>query len=67
MSTLKDSPDGLSRSIQNFNHNVYSTMWGPSEFCVTGNLKNWNRDSELSGLNIPCLFMTGKYVILLKF
>lgn len=45
----------------NFNEELYNYMWGPSEFCATGTLKNYNGASKLKKLNVPTLFVCGKY------
>lgn len=43
------------------NLEVYNTMWGPSEFCVTGNLKNFDCTSRLHEIETPSLFLCGRY------
>ncbi|PWK15606.1 proline iminopeptidase-family hydrolase [Tumebacillus permanentifrigoris] len=40
---------------------VYNTMWGPSEFCATGNLKSYDVTSTLHEIEIPTLFLCGRY------
>jgi proline iminopeptidase len=44
-----------------FNAEVYEQMWGPSEFVVTGTLRDYDRIHRLSELKIPTLFMIGEY------
>jgi proline iminopeptidase len=39
---------------------VYLTMWGPSEFCVTGILKNWDVTGHLGEIRIPTLVLCGR-------
>lgn len=39
---------------------VYTTMWGPSEFCATGNLRSYENAKYLPTLKIPTLFTCGK-------
>jgi proline iminopeptidase len=41
--------------------NLYMYMWGPSEFTCTGKLKNYDRESSLSGIKIPTLLITGEF------
>jgi proline-specific peptidase len=36
-------------------------MWGPSEFCVTGTLKDWDITNRLSEIRIPALVICGRY------
>ncbi|MGZ4031154.1 MAG: proline iminopeptidase-family hydrolase [Tumebacillaceae bacterium] len=40
---------------------VYMTMWGPSEFCATGNLKTYDVTDRLHEIDIPTLFLCGRY------
>jgi proline iminopeptidase len=40
---------------------VYDTMWGPSEFYCTGNLKGHDLTSRLCEIKIPVLLTCGKY------
>ncbi len=41
--------------------NVYVYMGGPSEFTMTGPLKDYDRTSRLHEIKIPTLFITGEY------
>ncbi|WP_155922345.1 proline iminopeptidase-family hydrolase [Bacillus sp. EB01] len=43
------------------NREIYNTMWGPSEFCVTGNLKEFDCTPRLHELDVPSLFLCGRY------
>jgi proline iminopeptidase len=36
-------------------------MWGPSEFTLIGNLKDWDRRSDLNAIRVPTLITTGQY------
>lgn len=58
---LPDMPLPLSRSVVGNGNDVYQTMWGPSEFTATGNLKNYDRTSELRNIRVPTLFTCGRY------
>ncbi len=40
---------------------VYLTMWGPSEFQVTGTLKTWDITDRLHEINVPTLLLSGRY------
>ncbi len=40
---------------------VYHTMWGPTDFFVTGSLRSYNRTADLSKLSGPVLFTAGRY------
>ncbi|RJP65103.1 MAG: alpha/beta fold hydrolase [Ignavibacteriales bacterium] len=51
----------LVNAISNIDMNVYLTMWGPSEFNVTGVLKDFDRTNRLSEIKIPTLLMCGEF------
>jgi L-proline amide hydrolase len=40
---------------------VYQTMNGPSEFHVTGSLRNWESESKLAGIQTPTLIVSGRH------
>lgn len=40
---------------------IYNYMWGPTEFTATGTLKNYDRISSLSSIQVPTLFITGEF------
>jgi proline iminopeptidase len=44
-----------------FGKEVYNAMWGPSEFYATGNLKNYDRTQRLHEIQVPALFICGRY------
>ena len=54
-------PKEVEDSFASFNPAVYGTMWGPSEFYATGNLKDYDRTSRLRELRLPVLFTAGRY------
>jgi L-proline amide hydrolase len=35
-------------------------MWGPSEFHITGNLKDWDRTERLGEIQVPALLISGE-------
>lgn len=41
--------------------NIYSYMWGDSEFSISGTLKNYERIEYLNRIKIPTLYITGEY------
>jgi L-proline amide hydrolase len=43
------------------NPEVYQTMWGPSEFHVTGVLKGWDVSADLHRVDCPTLVTSGLY------
>lgn len=40
---------------------VYHTMWGPSEFTVTGNLLGWDVRPRLKEIQVPTLLISGEF------
>lgn len=54
------SPD-LLKSFEQLNAEIYTYMWGPAEFAATGTLKDFEREDELAGLDLPVLFTAGRY------
>jgi proline-specific peptidase len=54
-------PASLERSFAEAGHLVYSTMNGPSEFTVTGTLKDWDVTERLGEITIPALLVGGRY------
>lgn len=58
---MKKWPSDLTYSFDHLNYNVYKTMWGPSEFTVTGNLKDFDVMNSLNHLKMPTLLTSGRY------
>ncbi len=56
-------PDCLNRSFQKLTEDpeVYHTMNGPSEFHVTGVLKDWDIVERLGEIRVPALVLSGRY------
>ena len=54
-------PDCFNRTIEKLSHEVYEYMWGPSEFTMTGTLKNYDRTERLKEIKAPALFICGRY------
>ena len=56
-------PDYVERSFAKLRKNseVYHVMNGPSEFYVTGTLKNWTVVDRLGEIAVPTLVMSGRY------
>jgi len=48
-------------SAKGMNYSIYTTMWGPTEFVLTGNLKTYDRTGELHALQIPTLLTCGQW------
>lgn len=40
---------------------IYHKMWGPSEFTVTGTLKDWDIRDQLAEIHMPTLITSGRY------
>lgn len=54
-------PDPLMRTMTRLNQSVYNYMCGPSEFFITGTLKDYDRTERLQEILIPTLFLCGRY------
>jgi L-proline amide hydrolase len=60
---MKPWPDPVQRSIDQLmaNPEVYLTMNGPSEFHVTGTLKDWSVLERLGEISVPTLVTCGRH------
>ena len=58
---LSPWPGGLERSFAEAGYEVYNFMNGPSEFTVTGTLKNWDVMDRLGEIAVPTLLVGGRY------
>lgn len=54
-------PPELERAFEGMGMQVYGTLNGPTEFTVTGPLKDVDVTPLLSGLHLPLLFVCGEY------
>jgi len=54
-------PEPVMRAFTHANLQVYRTMQGPSEFRVTGNLKDWDRWADLPRIETPTLLLVGRH------
>lgn len=58
---LDPYPEFLKEGVHYRNPEVYNIMWGPSEFHVTGNLKDFDCTSQLNEINVPVIYTCGRY------
>jgi proline iminopeptidase len=54
-------PRDVEDSFAQHNPVVYETMWGPSEFHATGNLRDYDRTHRLRELRLPVLYTAGRF------
>jgi proline-specific peptidase len=54
-------PGYVSRSFDEMGMQVYTTMYGPSEFHATGTLKDWDITHRLPEIRVPTLITSGAY------
>ncbi|HEX6519148.1 MAG TPA: proline iminopeptidase-family hydrolase [Streptosporangiaceae bacterium] len=54
-------PASLERTFIESGYEVYSTMNGPTEFTVTGNLRHWDVMDRLAEISVPTLLIGGRY------
>jgi proline iminopeptidase len=52
-------PNSMQESFGQLNMDVYLTMWGPSEFTVSGKLKDFDLYPELHNITVPVLLTCG--------
>ncbi len=54
-------PEMFTRALEGLSKPVYEYMWGPSEFTITGTLRNYDRVGRLKEIEAPTLFTCGQY------
>jgi proline iminopeptidase len=54
-------PDGQASLEAMARSPVYSTMNGPNEFTIVGNLKDWDRTPDLGKITVPTLVTIGEF------
>jgi proline iminopeptidase len=54
-------PEAVREAFATTGHAVYNAMWGPNEFFMTGNLKDYDRSGRLAEIDLPTLFTCGRY------
>jgi proline-specific peptidase len=57
---LSPLPESIQHTMEEIGQ-VYLTMNGPSEFCITGIIKDWNRIDRLHEIQVPTLITSGRY------
>lgn len=58
---LNPWPDALNRAFEKMGMAVYMHMWGPSEFTMTGTLKQADLTEQLHEIKVPVLFTCGEF------
>jgi proline-specific peptidase len=59
---IQPTPEWVEKAFEKLEDNeVYLTMWGPSEFCATGPLKDWDVTARLGEIRLPTLVIAGRY------
>ncbi len=48
-------------NVAKFNDDIYYYMWGPTEFTVTGTLKDFDRTPHINKITEPILYITGEF------
>jgi proline-specific peptidase len=54
-------PVHLQAPPNSFATHIYRKLWGLSECCVNGELKDWDRIKRLPEISVPTLIVSGKY------
>jgi proline-specific peptidase len=58
---IEPHPTGVVKSDVEFGRQPYNVMWGPSETKITGTLRDWTSLDRISQIDVPTLFMSGKF------
>lgn len=58
---LVPAPASFQRSVDGCSRAIYETLWGPSEFFITGRLAQWERGAQIATLPHPLLVCCGRY------
>jgi L-proline amide hydrolase len=58
---LDPFPECVARTFAELSHEVYGTMNGPSEFHVTGTLREWSVVPRLGEIEVPALVVSGEH------
>ncbi|GGI13007.1 proline iminopeptidase-family hydrolase [Gottfriedia solisilvae] len=58
---LEPNPEFIKNGAHLRNREVYNIMWGPSEFHVTGNLKDFDCTSKLKDIHVPTIYTCGRF------
>jgi proline-specific peptidase len=51
----------IDSTFAQINPGLYGYMQGPSEFTITGTIKNYDCTAKLGGIKVPTLFTAGRY------
>ena len=57
--TLAPWPDSLNEAFAQLSLEVYQTLWGPSEFTITGKLRDFDLTEDLGAIAEPVLLTCG--------
>ncbi len=58
---IQPRPDCLNRLANKPGDDVYHIMWGPSEWFVTGTLKDWDITDRLPAIRVPTLIVGARF------
>jgi len=54
-------PEPVHRTFKHLNQDIYTSLWGPSEFGVSGKLETWDRTQDLHKIDVPTLVIGATY------
>jgi len=54
-------PEPVHRTFKHLNQDIYTSLWGPSEFGVSGKLETWDRTQDLDKIDVPTLVIGATY------
>jgi proline iminopeptidase len=58
---LRPVEEDLDSTMKSMSQAIYSYMWGPSEFTVTGTLRTYDATRRLRTIKVPTLYTVGEF------
>lgn len=58
---IQPMPEPMQKTFEKMNTEMYSYMWGPSEFTVNGTCKDYDASERISAIKVPVLFTAGEF------
>lgn len=58
---LDEQPESREQAAEGFGEQVYKTLWGPNEFTPVGRLVGYDRTKDLDKIEVPVLYMCGRF------
>lgn len=59
--TLRPEEANLDSTMRTMSQPIYSHMWGPSEFTISGTLRTYDATRRLKSVKVPTLYTVGEF------